>query len=542
MARQPRLGGRIRRLRRDRGLAQRELARRLGISPSYLNLIEHNQRPLPAPLLLDLARVLDADLDSFSDDDEARYVAGLTEAFSDVLFADEAPGEADLQELAAVSPATCRAVLTLYRAYRAARDDIETLGERLADHDYYAADHEFRTLLTSILSFSEILHDNADIGPEQRQHFLDIIVGESERLRGMIDRVLHRAADGALTEIGRPRQPAEEVSDLFQARRNYFPALEAAAEGLRRSARLDSTDPLGRLSDYLAERHRVDIVLVSEPESDGALRRYDAEGRRLYISEMLNFSSRTFQIALQAGLVEYGALFDEIVTEARLSGPTAATLCRLALANYFAAAALMPYDRFLEAARSHRYDINRLAHRFGTSFEQVCHRLATLQRPDAAGVPFHLVRVDIAGNVSLRFSASGIRIARFGGICPRWAVHSAFLTPGKIHGQLGRMPDGTAYFCIARTVGKSGMGYGSPESHYSIGLGCEVSHAHELAYADGLDLDRLEAAVPIGVSCRLCERTDCRQRAHPPLNRRLVLDENVRGPSIHVSSPAAPSQ
>jgi hypothetical protein len=208
----------------------------------------------------------------------------------------------------------------------------------------------------------------------------------------------------------------------------------------------------------------------------------------------------------------------------------------MAQANYFAAAFLMPYGDFLRRAKASRYDIEMLEHHYGVSFEQVCHRLTTLQRPRARGIPFHMLRTDIAGNVSKRFSLSGIHIPRHGGACPRWNVYSAFLQPGSINVQISRMPDGGTYFCLARTLHKRGGGYGAPQSIMSIGLGCEIGHARELVYADGVDFDNPHVVVPIGASCRTCPRLDCRQRAVPPAARRLNLDENVRGPSAYVSA------
>jgi predicted transcriptional regulator len=204
----------------------------------------------------------------------------------------------------------------------------------------------------------------------------------------------------------------------------------------------------------------------------------------------------------------------------------------VALANYFAAAVAMPYQPFYEAARAERYDIELLGHRFDASFEQVCHRLTTLRRPGAEGIPFHLVRIDIAGNISKRFSGSGIRFARFSGACPRWNVHTAFLTPGMIRVQLSRMPDGTTYFCIARTLRRDRR-FHAPHAVQAIGMGCEVHHAREMVYADGIDTTNLSAAVPVGVTCRLCERMDCQQRAFPALQHRMEVDENVRGLSFY---------
>tara|TARA_E500000305_G_scaffold16561_1_gene12302 strand:- start:62 stop:667 length:606 start_codon:yes stop_codon:yes gene_type:complete len=197
----------------------------------------------------------------------------------------------------------------------------------------------------------------------------------------------------------------------------------------------------------------------------------------------------------------------------------------------------MPYDAFFRTAQETKYDIRLLGRRFGTSFEQVCHRLTTLQRAGARGIPFFLIRVDNAGNVSKRFSAAGFHFARFGGTCPRWNVHDAFRVPGQVYTQVVAMDDGTRYFSIARTVSRAGSGIGVPGDQYVVGLGCDISHARDFAYSLGHDLDNEEAATPIGVNCRLCERLDCSQRAFPPLKRKLHVEEHVRS----VSAFGAPS-
>ena len=536
MADNSHLGSKIRRLRQRQEIRQSDLARHIGISPSYLNLIEHNRRPVTAALLLKLADVLEADLKAFSEDDESRLVAELTELLGDALFADNPPDSLELANMAATAPDMCQVTIDLYRAYRGVRDDLQALSERFSEEHYLTTrDYEFRTLLTSVRSFSEILHDNIDLEPEQRRQFLGIIVEESGKLAGLIDQVLE-GSDENQTDLGPSLLPSEEVSDFFQQRANYFPELEAAADLLRDEAALKTGDMGHGLGEYLHRSH--DVRIETETAASGVIRRFDRQLRRLWLSPALVVQSRTFQLAVQAGLLRCDAEIDGLVAEAGLGAAEGEAICRLALANYFAAALLMPYDEFLAVAQRERYDIDVLCRRFGVSYSQTCHRLSSLRRPNASGVPFHLVRVDIAGNISLRFSASGMRVPRYGGACPRWAVHAAFMAPGAIHRQLERMPDGTTYFGIARTVTAT-TGFGGPRSHHAIGMGCDVSYARELVYADGLDLDP-ERALPIGVSCRVCERIDCRQRALPPLSHRLEIDSDLRGPSIHASVESLP--
>ncbi len=518
MAKAAMLGSKVRHLRQKRQLAQIDMARSLGISPSYLNLIEHNQRPLTIPLLLKLASAFDIDLQDFSEDEEARLLAELTELFGDPMFQDQEPVTESLSEIVATGPGLCRAILALYRAYRNARDDIQTLSDRLTDESFLSTSaHELRTLLTSIRSFSEILHEHEDIDAEQRQKFVTIMARDSGRLTGVVNQMLKFASADGHRPSGSDAPPGEDVTDFIHDHNNHFPALEDAADAFRRDAKLGTPVAYATLVDILDADHGVRVEIVPGGPDPVLPRRFDADGLVLHLSEILPPASRCFQAARKIGLLSLDSLFAEQLTGSRLSSPGAQDLGRGVLADYFAGALLMPYDVFLESARSLRYDIDLLGHRFASSFEQTCHRLATLQQSGVSGVPFHFLRLDIAGNISKRFSASGQNIPRYGRICPRWAIHAAFLAPGRIHRQVARMPDGSTYFSIARTVIKPGGGHREPKSYYAIGLGCEVSQARNLVYADGMDLDDTGAAVPVGITCPLCERTDCRQRAFPSI-------------------------
>jgi len=473
MSRSAHHGNRIRRLRKRAGWTQAELARRLAISASYLNLLENDKRALTVPLLLKLAELFDVDLASFAADEEAELVADVGEALGDRLFEDEVPDAGEVRELARHAPSVGRSFLRLYKAYREARDRAQTMAAELSDSD-------------------------------------ELFGLESVRV------------------------PSEEVSDLIQEHENHFPVLESAAEELRQELAGRELEP--GLAGFLEGELGVRLAVETSARASGLVRRYDPDRKMLVVSEVLPRPSRAFQLAHQIGLLTLRPQLDELVRSRTLTTDDSRALGRVALANYFAAAVLMPYEPFLEAARTNRYDIEILEHRFQATFEQVCHRMTSLNRPGAGGVPFHMVRMDIAGNITKRFSRSGIRFARYSGACPRWNVHGAFMTPGQIRTQVSQMPDGTRYFCIARTVRKAGGGFRVPQSRLAIGLGCEVQHAPALVYADGVDLDHDGADVPIGTSCRLCERMDCRQRAFPPLHHGLAIDENRRGLSFFSSS------
>jgi predicted transcriptional regulator/DNA-binding XRE family transcriptional regulator len=470
----PRLGAKVRTLRRRQGLSQAQLAERLLVSASYLNLIENNRRPLPAQLLVKLAQIFDVELSSFASDEEGRSVAGLLEAFADPLFEEMDIVQSEVHELAQQSPTTARAVLKLYRAYQGARAARDQLSSRVFEGDEPA---------------------------------------EPSNL------------------------PSEEVSDLIQRTNNHFPALEAAAEELWRKAKLNHDDLFAGLVRHLDKQLHV-TVRIARADRD-TLRRYDPERQLLTLSEMLPTRSRKAQLAHQLCLLTLRPELDRLVADDRLTSEDSRRLARVALANYFAGAVLMPYEPFLNAAREQHYDLDVIGRRFGTGFEQVCHRVCTLQRPGAMGVPFHMIRIDPAGNISKRFSASGIQFARFAGACPRWNIFQAFPTPGMIRIQLSRMPDGGVYFCLARTIQQDGQGFHALPLLHAIGLGCRVEHAGQLVYAQGLDLKKLDAVVPVGVTCRLCDRHDCEQRAFPSLHSPLRLDENVRGLSLYAPPKAA---
>lgn len=444
------IGRSVRRLRSEKGLTQQALAVRLGISASYLNLIEHDQRAVTAALLIKIGETLAVDLATLSGTAERQMETQLREVFSDPLLGAEPVADAEIEQLAGGSPAAARAVLALYRALRVARDDSGGI---------------------------------------------------------------------ALPSGRRILLPTEEVRDFFNDHANHFPALEAAAEALTAELAVAPSETNHAIAERLRRRHGISIVVGPLP---GALRRYEPETRRLLVSEMLPRESRGFHLAFQLALLEAREAVDAITATAAPSSPEAEALLRVALLNYVAGAVLMPYTAFLAAARALRHDMDALAARFGVSFEQACNRLCSLQRSGARGVPFFFLRVDPAGNVSKRFSAAGFPFARFGGTCPRWVAHSAFTTPGQIRVQVAQLPDGATFLCFARAVESPPAKWGEPAPVHVLAMGCDISHAAELVYADGLDLPA--ATVGIGLSCRLCDRPDCRSRAFAPLEHRLALD------------------
>lgn len=454
------MGARLRRLREERGLTQAALASALAISPSYLNQLENNQRPLTVAVLLKLNASFGLDVQIFSDDDEARLVAQLREACLDAP-GGEAVARSELRELALNMPAAARVVVGLHQRYRAALDQAQAASSRLGD----------------------TRHD----------------------------------APG-------PPTAYEEVRDFFYERRNHITALDAAAEALAFQLQIRPSTVVGALAARLAERHGVSLEI--DPDRTTPARRFVASDRRLVLSSRLTDGQRAFQTATQLALLEYDDLIARELADTSLT-LEAQELCRVGLANYFAGAVVLPYGLFLQAAEASGYDIEALSARFGVGLETVCHRLSTLQRRGAAGVPFILVRTDRAGNISKRQSATDFHFSRFGGVCPLWGVYETFAEPGRVRVQLAEMPDGRRYIWIATAVRHPPTAFGAPETLFSIGLGCDLSQAPRLAYARGLAIDQSEAFAPIGLGCKVCDRVGCAQRAFPPLGRKLRVETDT---------------
>jgi predicted transcriptional regulator/transcriptional regulator with XRE-family HTH domain len=456
-----RIGGRVQRMRRQKTMSQADLAAVLGISASYLNLIEHNRRRITVPLLLKLCSHFGIEAGELAESDESRLVGDLMEAFGDNIFAESNLTNHDIRDLASSNPGVGRAMIHLFDRYRALRQ--------------------------------------TSTPPLEVGH--------------------HVATDA--------------ISDFIQENSNYFSTLETAAERIR-DAIDEVTDTFDHgLKRYLFNVHGLKWRLAALPP--GVALRLDAAKGELVTADVLPIESSIFAVAHHVALLAAGAEIDRLIAGSALPADAYA-LARNALAAYFAAALVMPYEPFLSACRETRYDIDRIARRFGASFEQVCHRMTTLQRPTHSGIPLHLIRTDIAGNISKRFSLSGIHIPRHSGACPRWNVYGAFLHPEQINIQISQMPEGQRYFCVAKSITKGGHRHNAPRRYLSIGLGCHIGYASAMVYSDGVDVSNPALAVPIGVGCRICPRLDCAQRAHPPSGHRVSLDQEQRSENLYMKT------
>jgi predicted transcriptional regulator/transcriptional regulator with XRE-family HTH domain len=449
------LGPRLRVLRRELGLNQTRMAEELGVSPSYLNHLERNQRPLTAQMLLRLANTYDIDVRDFVAGANEAAASDLHEIFADGLVRDIGIPRHEVMEVAENYPSVAEAMTRLYRA----------LGD----------------------------------------------------LRRMPDRIERLGAAGSTMA-----SPLDWLRELLDQKHNHFADLDAAAEAL--SAELgEGPDALrDGMIRKLGETWGITVRVVPQDVLAGTLRHYDFHRRRLMLSERLPGPSRLFGIAYQLALQALGGAIGQTVARAAPPDDEAAALARVAMADYAAAAIVMPYAGFQKAAEAGRHDLDLLCARFGASYEQVAHRLTTLGRQGARGIPFFLLKIDAAGNVSKRFAGEAMPIARFGGGCPRWRIHRAFRLPGETIAELVETPDDARYVTIARALPRIGG-----DGLVAIVLGCEARHGARIAAADALDPERT-AATPIGPACHLCERPDCPERALPPVTRALDLNQYQR--------------
>ncbi|MBZ6075788.1 helix-turn-helix domain-containing protein [Microvirga puerhi] len=462
------VGPRLKRLRRELNLSQSGMAEELGLSPSYLNLIERNQRPITAQVLIRLAHAYSLDPREFAAHDTERTASELEEIFADPLFRSTPVPRLELRETIEAAPGFIDAVSRLYRAYVALRSMREAQAPEMSDRD--------------------------------------------------------RAEDASQDN------PVDRVRHVIQDARNYFPELDEAAETLASDLQVTGHEPFFAIAERLRAKHGIRVRVMPVDVMSDSLRRYDHHRRQLLISEMVDPPGRTFQAAYQLAFAEMRQVIDELSTRLEPTEGPARRLLRVSLGNYFAGALMMPYGKFHSAAETLGYDVDVLGARFGASFEQVAHRLTTLARTGARGIPFFLVRVDSAGNVSKRFSSGRFPFAQYGGTCPLWNVHATFKTPGQIATQIIELPDMSRWFSVACAVKRASTAWGMPDPQFVVGLGCELKYAHRLVYARGLDLS-VPDPTPIGINCRLCERVACPQRAAPPLMHALIVDEMKRGVS-----------
>jgi predicted transcriptional regulator/DNA-binding XRE family transcriptional regulator len=483
------VGQRLRQLRLDRGHPQADFARRLGISPSYLNLIEKGRRTVQLPLLWKALELLHVQPEPFLDSlGEQPVEQSLAQLLDEPLLRTL---NLDRDDLAAIGgePMAVTTITTLFNLYKNARIEIDKLQELMSRRE------------------------------------------AGDKARASLERHGESAEDAALHH---DYSPLDEVVDFLQAHQNYFPELEEASAAARRDFGLERRVLSDALVRVLEESLGVEVSVLPPGRVSSVVRFYDRMAGKLALSGTLSEARRKFDLAHVVGLrkIEELGLHHSIAGDFAARHPETPRLIKIHLANYFAGALLSPYaDVFSEAQRT-RYDVEGLAGLFEMSYEAMAHRLTNLSDAKRRGVPMHFLRVDVGGNISKRYSATGLTFPVALGSCPKWVVHTAFLTPSTISRQFSLMPDGGAYFCFAKVNASPLQGSLVKGTVYSIGLGTHAEDAHHLAYADDLPRWAAERAprisVPVGITCRFCERTDCSQRAAPSYRFAFSADEYVK--------------
>jgi predicted transcriptional regulator/transcriptional regulator with XRE-family HTH domain len=454
------IGRKVRDLRETQKVTQSVFAERLGVSTSYLNQIENNQRPVSATVLLALTDKFKMDITDLSAGGGDRLVSALSETLSDPLFANYIPSLQELKLISQNAPGLAHALINCHQAYRQRSEQLASLDDRLDD---------------------QILVENT---------------------------------------------PYEEVRDFFHFVDNYIHVVDLQAEALAEELELAEQDTFTSLSQFLGKRYGVKVRKAADVHAP--IRRFDPVSRELTLNQYLAAPTRDFQMALQIAQIYGAETIDAVASAGNFKTQEALEICRIGLHNYFAGALLLPYKSFKDTAAELRHDLELIAARFGASLEQVCHRLSTLQRPGQKGVPIFFARIDRAGNITKRHSATKLQFARFGAACPLWVAHEAPATPGQIMRQLAETPDGVRYLCLAMQSSKAVAGHMNSRPTFTLALGCEITYANAFVYSDDLDISSKRRYEPIGVSCRLCERRDCASRSVPPLRQRITVDHNLR--------------
>jgi hypothetical protein len=462
------IGPQLRQLRRDRNQTQAEMAKALGVSPAYINMLENNQRSLSVKVLMAVSEIYQVDWRKLVKDPPRNLLVDLRNTLQDPTFGNLVP---DVQELRA------------------------------------AIDH----------------------APRLVECFMKLHAAHS----GTLDRIMRQDSSGA-KEALLAQSPETLIHDFFRSQDNYFDGLEKAAEATRADTPCHPEDVFYVLKARLKDRHGVTVRTLPVEEME-ALRLYDKAAREVLLSEALDFQNRVFQLAHVLALVEIPDLLAALTAQSGITSESGLARCQVELSNYFAAAFLMPYKEFRKAGQVTAYDVDRIAARFNCSYEQVCHRLTTMQRPGAKGVPFFFLRIDRAGNVSKRFNATSFHLAQFGGSCPVWNIHMAFRTPGEVLPQFVELPDGKRFFTLSRTADRPSPGPQVQAHRLTVAIGCEMQFAHLVGYAKAFNYQVPGLFSPIGINCHVCRRQACSQRAHQPLFVDLPMDPSKRGTTRYES-------
>ena len=466
------IGPKIKAFRRQLGIQANKLSEQIGISASYLNLIESGKRNVDSNLIIKICSELRINVSDLTSKSDLNLENDISELLSDEIFEDLDILGPEVKDLVASNPKMAKALIKL--------------GDNFKQKD----------------------HD---------------IVNKVENISGKI------------IDSRRAAFPGEVIADFLQENKNYFPKLEEFANDIFQEVKQNNRTRYIALCEFLKRKYGVQVKDDIPEEGKPFSKIYKEKEKVLLLSDYISLETKKLYAAAQIAHIGAKDQINFYLSNFKFPSNEAKELSRIALLNYCGAAILMPYELFHKECKNLKYDLELLQNTFATSFEQVAHRVTCLQDPKLPGIPFHFLRVDVAGNISKRLSLSGIEIPRYGGACPRWNVYSAFSRPGVIQAAVSKMSNGEKYVCIARTVEKGVGRYGQKKSMLSIGLGCEAKYAKDFIYTENLDLNDKKSELPIGVSCRTCDRLDCSQRAFPPLHKKFDVDVNARGVSVYVS-------
>jgi len=466
------IGHKIKSKRKKLGITQVALSKKLSISPTYLNLMESGKRKIDLDLLLKISNELNVDVSDISKKTDTNLYQNVMDLLGDNLFENLDITNFDVKELINTNPLIAKALVKLGDNYKKKNQDIVSKVENIS---------------------------------------------------------------GKFIDSRKNSFPGEVVSDFIQENENYFPNLEDFATKIFHKIQTNNRTGYSSICEYLRNNHNIDVEDVVPDESKPFTKQFYPDKKKFILSDYLSLETKKLFAAAQVAQLEANEIIDEYLNSFSFPTDESKKLSKVALLNYAGAAIIMPYKLFYEECTKQRYDVELLQNTFATSFEQVAHRITCLQDPKMKGIPFHMLRADVAGNISKRFSLSGIEIPRYGGACPRWNIYAAFTMPGKINAAVSKMSNGEKYVCIARTVEKGVGKHGMFKSLLSIGLGCQAKYAKNFVYADSLNLSDKKTETPIGVNCRTCDRMDCQQRAFPPLHKKFDIDLNKRGISVYVA-------
>ena len=466
------IGPMIKAFRRQLGLQANKFAEQINISPSYLNLIESGKRNIDGDLLIKISKELRVEVSDLTSKAEINLENNISELLDDQLFDDLDILGPEVKDLVNTNPKIAKALI------------------KLGDN-FKQKDHE------------------------------------------MINKV--ESLSGKIIDSRKASFPGEVISDFLQEKKNYFPKLEDFANKIFEKVQKNNRTRYIALCEFLKSEYSILVKDVIPEDGKPFSKIFNKGKKELLLSDYNSLETKKLHAAAQIAQEGATDIINDYLSEFKFPSEESKSLTQIALLNYCGAAILMPYRLFHSECKKLKYDLELLQNTFATSFEQVAHRVTCLQDPKLPGIPFHMLRVDIAGNISKRFSLSGIEIPRYGGACPRWNVYSAFTRPGVIQAAVSKMTNGEKYVCIARTVEKGVGRFGQSKSILSIGLGCEAKYAKEFVYTENLSLEDKKTEIPIGVSCRTCDRLDCSQRAFPPLHKKFDVDINARGVSVYVS-------